>query len=111
LVVSRAAHPRAPRRTENLLAAAAAAAGVFLVLVVATRRKYPSELEVVDTAPAESERPTLRVLSSHRFIMLIVAFQMLSAVESQCLISSSSIARLSVTPAATNSLGSSAVSR
>jgi len=40
---------------------------------------------VVEHSTAESERPTLRVLSSHRFIMLIVAFQMLSAVESQWL--------------------------
>lgn len=72
-------------RTENLLAAAAAAAGLFLALVVETRRRYRAELSGVEHAAVEAERPTLRALSRNRYVMLIVAFQMLSAVESQWL--------------------------
>ena len=75
--------------TESLLAAAAAAAVLFLALVVATRRSYPAELSVVEHAEhgrgGEAERPTLRALSRNRYVVLIVAFQMLSAVESQWL--------------------------
>ena len=76
--------------TESLLAAAAAAAGLFLALVVVTRRRYPAELSVIEHAEVEhaeieAERPTLRALSRNRYVMLIVAFQMLSAVESQWL--------------------------
>ena len=71
--------------TESVLAAAAAAAAMFLVLVEVTRRKYSTQLEVVEHAEAEAERPTLRTLTRNRYVMLIVAFQMLSAVESQWL--------------------------
>ena len=72
-------------RTENLLAAAAAAAVFFLVLVVVTRRRYPDELAVVEHAEGDTARPTIRSLASNRFLALLVAFQMLSAVESQWL--------------------------
>ena len=76
--------------TESLLAAAAVAAGLFLGLVMETKRRYPAELAQVteaeaEPAPVTAERPTLRGLARHRYVMLIVAFQMLSAVESQWL--------------------------
>jgi hypothetical protein len=76
--------------TESLLAAAATAAALFLALVVATRRSYATELSVVEHAEVtvgtgEAERPTVRALSRNRYVVLIVAFQMLSAVESQWL--------------------------
>ena len=71
--------------TESVLGAAAIAAGLFLALVEATRRRYPSQLSVIEHAGAETERPTLRGLARNRYVMLIVAFQMLSAVESQWL--------------------------
>ncbi len=72
--------------TEDLLLAAATAAGLFLALVLSARRRYP-ELAVVasDESSADTGRPTVRVLTRHRYVMLIVAFQMLSAVESQWL--------------------------
>jgi hypothetical protein len=71
--------------TENLLAAAVLAAGAFLALVVTTRRSFPAALAQVEHEPDEGERPTLRVLLRNRYVVLIVAFQMLSAVESQWL--------------------------
>ena len=72
--------------TESVLAAAAAATALFLVLVEVTRRRYPAQLAVVEHAEdVEAERPTLRALTRNRYVMLIVAFQMLSAVESQWL--------------------------
>ena len=76
--------------TEDLLLAGALASGLFLGLVVGTRHRYPGELAAVEAGavtigPVEVEHPTLRSLVRHRFVMLIVAFQMLSAVESQWL--------------------------
>ena len=98
--------------TESVLAAAAAAAALFLALVVVTRRRYPAELSVVEHAEVEAERPTLRALSRNRYVMLIVAFQMLSAVESQWLDFLVLATRgAALRRAATRSLGSSASSR
>jgi len=71
--------------TESVLAAAAAAAGLFLALVEVTRRRYPEQLAVIEHVDDEAERPTLRTLTRNRYVMLIVAFQMLSAIESQWL--------------------------
>ena len=71
--------------TEDVLAAAAAAAGLFLVVVEVTRRSFPMELSVVEQADPAAARPTLRVLLRSRYVLLIVGFQMLSAVESQWL--------------------------
>ncbi|MBK5287721.1 MAG: hypothetical protein JJE46_04560 [Acidimicrobiia bacterium] len=71
--------------TENLLAAAAVAAAGFFVLVGRTRRRYPAELAVVEQSEIDDERPTLRSLIRNRFLLLLVTFQMLSAVESQWL--------------------------
>ena len=71
--------------TEDLLAVAALAAAGFMGLVVAARRRYPSELTVVERPEVGAEHPTLRTLARNRYIVLIVAFQMLSAVESQWL--------------------------
>ena len=71
--------------TETVLAAAAVAAALFLVLVETTRRRYPAQLSVLEPTEVATERPTLRSLTRNRYVMLIVAFQMLSAVESQWL--------------------------
>ena len=71
--------------TADLLIMAAGAAAMFLGLVVATRRRYPAELSVVEHGEEGAERPTLRTLSRNRYVLLIVAFQMLSAIESQWL--------------------------
>jgi len=72
-------------RTEHLLAAAAGAAVLFLMLVRATRRGFRAELSSVDHGNDDIDRPTLRSLLSNRYVVLIMAFQMLSAVESQWL--------------------------
>ena len=71
--------------TEDLLAAATAAVGMFMLIVSATRRSFPAELSVVDDAHTHVERATMRSLLRHRYVMLILGFQMLSAVESQWL--------------------------
>jgi HEAT repeat protein len=56
-----------------------------MVLVVVTRRRHPDELMVVEHAEVAAEHPTLRTVVRNRYVMLIVGFQMLSAVESQWL--------------------------
>ncbi len=72
-------------RTEHILLVAAAVALVFLGLVLLTARSFPNELAAPE-APAREVAPvTLRTLLSNRFVVLILAFQMLSAVESQWL--------------------------
>ncbi|HVJ96574.1 MAG TPA: HEAT repeat domain-containing protein, partial [Acidimicrobiia bacterium] len=75
--------------TEQLLLAAAVAAGLFLAIVTVARRRYPVELSAVehdDAAPDTGEPPpTLRTLARYRYVVLIVGFQMLSAIESQWL--------------------------
>lgn len=72
-------------RTEHVLAGGAAAAAMFMVLVSTTRRNFSTELSVVDDGGTGADRPTLRSLLRHRYVVLIVGFQMLSAVESQWL--------------------------
>ena len=72
-------------RTEVLLALAAAVAMVFLLLVWRTERRFPAALAVVETTAADMPRPTVKSLLRDRYVVLIVAFQMLSAVESQWL--------------------------
>ena len=71
--------------TEDLVAAAAAATALLLALVVTARRRYPTSSRSIEHDAVASERPTLRTLTRNRYVMLIVAFQMLSAVESQWL--------------------------
>jgi HEAT repeat protein len=71
--------------TEHLLAGGAVAAAMFMLLVLVTRQNFAAELSDVDDGDDEVERPTLRSLLRHRYVMLIVGFQMLSAVESQWL--------------------------
>jgi hypothetical protein len=74
--------------TERLLLFAAAVAGGFLVLAWVTERSFPAELSAIgDTADADagSARPTIVSLLRNRYVLYIVAFQMLSAVESQWL--------------------------
>ncbi len=71
--------------TEHLLAGGAGAAGLFMLLVTITRRNFTAELSGVDIEDSEIDRPTLRSLLRHRYVALIVGFQMLSAMESQWL--------------------------
>ena len=71
--------------TAGLLVAATLAVVAFLVLVEVTRHRYPAELSVVEHVEPTVARPTLRTLARNRFVVLVVAFQMLSAVESQWL--------------------------
>ena len=73
-------------RTEHLLAAGAFVVAAFLALVSFTHRSYPAELALVQhDAAVDGIRPTLRSLLSNRFVVLIMAYQMLSAIESQWL--------------------------
>ena len=72
-------------RAEHLLAAATVAATLFIVVVSLTRRSFRTELTVVDRGSADVEKVTLRSLLRHRYVVLILGFQMLSAVESQWL--------------------------
>ncbi len=71
--------------TQGLLVAATVAVVALLVLVEATRLRYPAELSVVERPEPSMARPNLRTLAANRYVLLIVAFQMLSAVESQWL--------------------------
>lgn len=72
-------------RTEGLLALAAAVAVAFFVLAEVTARGYPTQFAAAESSAAEGTRPTLRTLARNRFVVLIMAFQMLSAIESQWL--------------------------
>ena len=59
---------------------------MFLALVVVDPPPVPGRARRWSNTPTSTaERPTLRALSRNRYVMLIVAFQMLSAVESQWL--------------------------
>src|SRR4051794_6051587 len=70
---------------DSLLAAAAVATAVLLFLVLATTRRFPRELSKAADSSEESEPVRLRALLSNRYVVLIMGFQMLSAVESQWL--------------------------
>lgn len=71
---------------EHLLGAASVTALALLALVTITRQRFPAELSMTDETPeGGGSRPRLRELLSNRYVALIMAFQMLSAVESQWL--------------------------
>ena len=76
-------------RTEDLLAFAAVVAGMFLWLTRLTENRFPDELSGLPGTPDEPggpvARPTIRSLLRQRYVVYIIAFQMLSAVESQWL--------------------------
>ena len=72
-------------RTEHLVLCAAGAMTAFLVVLLATRRRYHDELSTVERVAVGERRPTLTTLTRNRYVVLIVAFQMLSAIESQWL--------------------------
>jgi HEAT repeat protein len=74
-------------RTEHIVLAAAAAGGLWAALLLLTRHQYPAELSAVEhDGPADrAAAPTRSELLRHPYVALIVAFQMLSAVESQWL--------------------------
>ena len=67
------------------MAFAAGATGLMLALVLLARQRYPQELATIEHEEVGDDRPTLRTLARNRFVMLIVAFQVLSAIESQWL--------------------------
>ena len=73
--------------TEHLVLGAAAAGGLWLGLLTVTRHQFRAELSGVDLDEAvdQDAAPTWGDLLRHRYVALIVAFQMLSAVESQWL--------------------------
>jgi hypothetical protein len=78
-------------RTEDLLLVTALAQGAFAGFVWATGRRFPAELRGPVPAPARRAEPdgeappgaSLRRLLGSRFVLLIVAYQVLSAVGSQ----------------------------
>ena len=72
-------------RTEHLLIAAGITSLALLLLVSMTRRRYNAELSAVEETGNDAERVNLRSLLDNRFVVLIMTFQMLSAVESQWL--------------------------
>ncbi len=71
--------------TEHLLLAAGVGCMSLVALVWETKRRYPDELSGVEPHDDQVGPVTLRVLLKNRFVVLIMAFQMLSAVESQWL--------------------------
>jgi hypothetical protein len=71
--------------TIDLLLAAGLAAAVFMALVARTKRTFSVELSLVADDFGPQRRPTIRSLLSNHFVRLVIAFQMLSAVESQWL--------------------------
>ncbi len=73
---------------EHLLSTAAATAVVLVALVLVTMRAFPRELSTFETPEASDNtavRPSLRSLLSNRYVVLIMVFQALSALESQLL--------------------------
>jgi hypothetical protein len=79
-------------RTEHLLLATALAQAAFAALVWATGRRYAAELAAPSSGPARdgaaadddrTSRPSMRDLLASRFVALILAYQVLSALGSQ----------------------------
>ncbi len=73
---------------EHLLSTAAASALVVVALVLLTTKAFAAELltlEVEDESDKTTTRPSLRSLLRNRYVVLIMVFQMLSAVESTLL--------------------------
>jgi ATP/ADP translocase len=80
-------------RTEDLLLATAIAQGAFAALVWATGRRYPSQLRSRAPAPRpvaqsgpnvdDTSGRSIRRLLGSRFVALIIAYQVLSALGSQ----------------------------
>ena len=76
----------AVNRTEALLAFAGVVAVMFFLLVWRTERAFPAQLSMLEQATAaETVKPSIRSLLRNRYVVYLVAFQMLSAVESQWL--------------------------
>ncbi|HEY7628769.1 MAG TPA: hypothetical protein VH761_16985, partial [Ilumatobacteraceae bacterium] len=72
-------------RAAHLVAAAAVVTAVFGALVAITRRCFTAQLSVVEHDGADDHRPGSGALLRNPFVRTIIAFQMLSAIESQWL--------------------------
>ena len=72
-------------RTESLLPAAAAAATVMLGLLLVTNARYHAPLARVEQTGPSIQAPPLRKVLAKRFVLLIFAYQMLSAMATQLL--------------------------
>lgn len=72
---------------EHLLSTAAVSALVLVALVLVTMKAFAAELLTVETVDESDKttRPSLRSLLRNRYVVLIMVFQMLSAIESQLL--------------------------
>jgi hypothetical protein len=70
--------------TEDLLLGAVAGGIAWLVFVRLTGRRYPAELALV-APPADVPKAPLRTLVSNRFVVLVFAYQVFSAMGSQLL--------------------------
>ncbi len=68
--------------TEHLLVATTVAQGAFLALLLVTERRHP-EVRSAPAADAPAERPPLRAAFASRLVLLLLAYQVLSAMGSQ----------------------------
>lgn len=71
--------------TEHLLLVAAASATIMLGMLLATNVRYGHLLTLSDTSGRSIKPPPLRKVLTKRFVLLIFAYQMLSAMASQFL--------------------------
>ena len=70
-------------RTEHLLLAAAGASTIMLVMLMVTDRRYHAILTKATPTGPQQRPPSLRKVLAKRFILLIFAYQMLSAMATQ----------------------------
>ena len=70
---------------QHLIAVSAASCAVFMVLVAVTARRRPAELTLVDQSAEGHPKRSMRSLLATRLIVLVFAYQLLSAMGSQVL--------------------------
>ena len=70
---------------EHLVVVSAASCVVFVVLVGVTARRRPAELTVIDRPADDRAKRSLRSLLTTRFVVLVFAYQVLSAMGGQVL--------------------------
>jgi hypothetical protein len=71
--------------TEHLLLATTAAQLVFLALLLATERRFPEVRAAASESSSEVARPSSRLLFASSLVLLLCAYQILSAMGSQLL--------------------------